>query len=83
VNFRFTTNGFPSPQFSVAFGALPAGLLLNATSGALSGTPTQAGSYSFTIAADNGVGSPATQQISHEVLPLSNYVYLPFISTAP
>jgi len=35
------------------------GLTLNPTSGQLSGTPTAAGSFSFIVAATNGVGSPA------------------------
>ena len=41
--------------FSVSSGALPAGLVLNATTGAISGTPTTAATFNFTItAADSG-----------------------------
>jgi hypothetical protein len=46
-------------MFSVRSGALPNGLKLDATTGAITGTPTKAGSFSFTIAAENVVGSPA------------------------
>lgn len=43
--------------FSLAAGSLPAGLSLNSSTGAITGTPTAAGSYSFTIQANNAVGS--------------------------
>lgn len=38
-------------NFSVSAGALPAGLSLNAATGALTGTPTAAGTFNFTITA--------------------------------
>jgi hypothetical protein len=38
-------------QFSVSAGALPPGLSLNTTTGVLSGTPTTANTYTFTITA--------------------------------
>jgi hypothetical protein len=41
--------GYGPYTYNVSGGALPAGLLLNASSGALTGTPTAAGAYSFTI----------------------------------
>lgn len=52
-----TVNGTPPFTFSVSGGSLPAGLSLNTTTGTISGTPTTAGSYSFTIQANNSVGS--------------------------
>ena len=58
-SFRVTATGVPAPTFSVRSGALPNGLKLDATTGAITGTPTKAGSFSFTIAAENVVGSPA------------------------
>ncbi len=43
-SYTFAASGYPAPSFSVATGdVLPAGLSLNATTGALSGTPTTAG----------------------------------------
>ncbi|MGE0127439.1 MAG: putative Ig domain-containing protein [Blastocatellales bacterium] len=45
------TGGIAPVAFSVSAGALPPGLTLNASTGALTGTPTQSGSFSFTITA--------------------------------
>jgi sugar lactone lactonase YvrE len=42
-----------SPTFAVASGQLPAGVTLDPTSGALSGTPTGEGPYTFTIETEN------------------------------
>lgn len=46
-----------SPTYSVSVGLLPAGISLNTGSGAVTGTPTTAGSYSFTLQASNVDGS--------------------------
>lgn len=44
-------------RYSVASGALPAGLSLNAATGALTGTPTVAGNASFSIRGTDGHGN--------------------------
>ncbi|PTR21348.1 pentapeptide repeat protein [Rhodococcus sp. OK519] len=59
----FAVNGAPAPQVSVTAGALPDGLALSAA-GALSGTPTTAGPFWFTITAANGTAPDATLQVS-------------------
>lgn len=41
--------GTVNVQYSVVNGALPEGVTLNATTGALSGTPTVSGEYNFTV----------------------------------
>jgi hypothetical protein len=45
------TGGSGSYTWSIASGALPAGLTLSASSGTISGTPTASGTFSVTIAA--------------------------------
>lgn len=58
----FSASGGTAPYtFTVASGALPAGLTLN-PNGTLSGTPTAVGTFNFTVSAIDGSGSscPAT-----------------------
>jgi len=56
--------GLPAAfSWSVASGALPAGLSLSAA-GVISGTPTAAGTSSFSVSASNGVGPNATRAFS-------------------
>ena len=49
-------NGKPAITYAVIGGSLPAGLSLNAGSGALTGTPSTAGAYAFTIRATDSIG---------------------------
>jgi hypothetical protein len=51
------SGGNGSVTYSVTVGASPAGLALNATTGVLSGTPTTAGTGSFTITATDSGGA--------------------------
>ncbi|HNG34653.1 MAG TPA: putative Ig domain-containing protein, partial [Blastocatellia bacterium] len=56
-----TANGGAAPyNFAVTAGALPQGLNLNA-SGALTGTPTQSGSFNFTVTATDANGCTKAQ----------------------
>ncbi|MDF2506451.1 MAG: hypothetical protein K0Q52_310 [Microbacterium sp.] len=59
--------GMPAPTYSVIEGALPDGVTLDTDTGAFSGVPTSAGAYSFTIAADNGIGEPSTREFTGAV----------------
>ena len=45
-------------------GNLPNGITLNSTTGTLSGTPTQFGTFSFTVRVTDGFGSIATKALS-------------------
>ncbi len=47
--------------FSIASGALPVGLTLNASTGVISGTPTSAGSFNFTVTATDANGFTGSQ----------------------
>ena len=58
----------PPPTYSVTAGALPAGLVLDPTTGAITGTPTELGTYSFEITADNGIGDLLTLAFTGDVV---------------
>jgi large repetitive protein len=53
--------GLAPYTFSVTAGALPNGLLLNAGTGAITGTPTTVGNFNFTITATDANGCPGTR----------------------
>lgn len=55
-------------SFSVASGSLPAGLTLNSSTGAVSGTPTTAGTYSFSIQAKDSSATANVGSASDSVL---------------
>lgn len=61
-SFAFTATGDSDIQFSVTAGAVPTGLTL-APNGVLSGTPSAAGSYTFTVKA-TGTATTATQEVT-------------------
>ncbi len=52
----------PYGGWTVASAALPPGLTLNATTGLLTGTPTNTGGYSFTITVADSAGTVSTGQ---------------------
>ncbi len=55
------TNGTGTKTFSISAGSLPTGLSLNAGTGVISGTPTVANSYNFTVMATDSVGATTDQ----------------------
>jgi uncharacterized repeat protein (TIGR01451 family) len=57
-SYPFTATGSPAATFAVASGSLPTGMTLS-SAGVLSGTPSAAGKFTFTVSASNGIGSPA------------------------
>lgn len=63
-----SSGGTPSATWSIIAGALPAGLLLNSATGWISGTPTTAGTVSFTAQAQD---SSVPVQLASENLSLT------------
>ena len=61
------TGGTGPFTWSVSGGSLPPGLTLNSSTGVLSGTPTTAGLYSFTVQVTDSFGLTATQSLSMTV----------------
>ena len=62
-----SSGGTGTATFAVTAGALPDGLTL--TSGVLSGTPTNAGTFNFTVTASDTVGSSGSQALSVTINP--------------
>ena len=62
------TGGTAPYTFAVTAGALPAGLTLNGTSGAITGTPTALASATFTITATDALGFTGTRDYTLEVI---------------
>ncbi len=67
------TGGVPPYMFSIIAGALPPGLMLNATTGAITGTPTAFGPFTFTAkvvdSSGNAVTGVATTQCTITIAP--------------
>ena len=64
-----TTGGFGTDvSYAVTAGAVPAGIVLDATTGALTGTPRDSGPWSFTVTATAGEET-ATQAFSGTIAP--------------
>lgn len=64
---QFSTSGGTAPySYAVTTGALPGGLSLS-TSGAISGTPTAAGGFAFTVTATDALGFTGTRDYTVQV----------------
>ena len=58
------SGGTPPYGWSVTAGSLPPGLSINAGTGAITGTPTTAGTYAFTVGATDAASGSDTQPLS-------------------
>ena len=63
------TGGTPPIAWSLASGALPAGLNLNSGTGTISGTASASGTFSFTVRATDGAGATDTKALSIVITP--------------
>jgi len=59
--FLSATGGKTPYAWSIASGSLPPGLALNGSTGEISGTPSFAGQFNFTVRLDEGYGTSATK----------------------
>ncbi len=68
ASHQISAFGGTSPlTFALVSGTLPTGMTLS-TSGVLSGTPTTAGIFTFTVSATDATGATATQTITKKVV---------------
>jgi hypothetical protein len=54
-------------QWSLASGSLPLGLTINSSTGNISGTPTNAGTFSFAVRATDSLSNPASANLNIEI----------------
>jgi Ice-binding-like/Putative Ig domain/Dockerin type I domain/NHL repeat len=77
------TGGTAPYAFSVTTGALPAGLSLNAATGAITGTPNPAGTFNFTITAKDTNLCPGSRAYSIVIGPPTCPVITLYPATLP
>src|SRR5205085_7416395 len=58
------TGGTGTPAWSINAGTLPPGLTLGATTGLISGSPSAAGTYPFTVLATDSIGQTGARAYS-------------------
>ncbi|MGA3187907.1 MAG: Ig domain-containing protein [Bryobacteraceae bacterium] len=74
-SFTLTCTNCFIPTWGIAAGALPTGLTISSTEGTISGTPTVAGTFNFTVSVQNQSGPPPpiTKAFSLTIIaPLTN-----------
>jgi large repetitive protein len=75
-----TTGGAGALTYTVASGAMPTGLSLNAATGAITGKPTAVGTFNLTIKAADAYGDSATQAYTiavNQATPTLNFAAIP------
>ncbi|MEU4338486.1 fibronectin type III domain-containing protein [Micromonospora lupini] len=75
---QLIVNGGTGPfVWSISAGSLPPGVTINASTGLLSGTPTTAGTFSFTVRVVDASSQAATQALSIVIAPLPTLTFPP------
>jgi hypothetical protein len=64
------SGGTPPYTWSISSGALPNGLTLSPTTGAISGTPTFAGTFTFTVKLTDSIGASVTKGFTILIRPV-------------
>jgi len=67
-DFSYAVAGSPAPTVTVTAGQLPPGLTIS-PAGRVTGTPSAACTYTFTLTANNGWGAPAVLDSSITIVP--------------
>src|SRR5205814_7216157 len=68
-SFQVLGSGGAPPTVDSIIGSLPPGLVFGAATAVLSGAPTTAGSYTFTLLATDGVGATASRAFTIAINP--------------
>ncbi|MCC8671665.1 putative Ig domain-containing protein [Xanthomonas arboricola] len=77
------TGGTAPYSYTLTAGTLPNGVVLDAASGALSGTPTLSGNFAFTLTATDSTPSPAAQASRNYTLTIAAATLVPGQPTLP
>nr|WP_238148576.1 putative Ig domain-containing protein [Xanthomonas campestris] len=77
------TGGTAPYSYALTTGALPSGVVLDAATGALSGTPTVSGTFNFTLTVTDSTPSPAAQASQSYTLSIAGATLVPGQPTLP
>lgn len=72
VSYSDAVSANNTSSYAIASGSLPPGLSFNTSSGAITGTPTQQGSFTFAITASGGGGSTGSGNLTIQIFPAGN-----------
>ncbi|MFA1797702.1 putative Ig domain-containing protein [Xanthomonas campestris pv. campestris] len=77
------TGGTAPYSYALTAGALPSGVVLDAATGTLSGTPTVSGTFNFTLTVTDSTPSPAAQANQSYTLSIAGATLVPSQPTLP
>lgn len=65
------SGGVPPYDWSIVAGSLPQGLVLNESSGLISGSPTELGTFNITVQVSDSLGSNSSDSIVFKIIDLN------------